>query len=275
MNASPLMIIDSHCHFDFSAFDNSREFLWQQCQKNNISHLVIPGVSPEQWPACAAIAKQCEGIFFAAGLHPWWVGQYVADKNKAGFEGSLGELSTELSDKIAQQLQHSLCVAVGECGLDKAIDAPLDVQLSLFESQLSTAQQLNKPVIVHNRKAHNEILSVLKSHTSLTGVIHAFSGSKELAKQYWDKGFYLGVGGTITYARANKTREAIKRMPIESIILETDAPDMPLCGEQGKNNSPLKVRKIAECLSELRGETFGYIAEKTTENAVKLFSLPR
>ncbi|RYZ90248.1 MAG: TatD family deoxyribonuclease, partial [Moraxellaceae bacterium] len=136
------------------------------------------------------------------------------------------------------------------------------------------AQDIAMPLIIHCRKAHNELLQQLKHyHFEAGGVIHGFSGSYDMAMQYWSMGFRLGIGGTITYERANKTRQAVKRLPLESLVLETDAPDMPLHGKQGEPNSPVNIIAIAQMLANLRGESLEIIAAQTTLNAQQLFKI--
>ncbi len=255
-------LFDSHCHFDFSVFDEQRESLWSECIAAGISRLLIPGVEPQQWSKVYDITQKCEGIVMAAGLHPW----YVSDITASTFLHNV--------DAWIAQLQHRECVAIGECGLDKLIAAPLENQQTVFEAHLAMAADLGMPLIIHVRQTHNETIRLLKKY-ALTdgGVIHGFTGSKELAMEYWKMGFYLGVGGSITYPRANKTREMVKAMPLESLLLETDAPDMPLNGYQGEANSPLKLVEVAKVLSQLREQTLEHIVEQTTINAYKTFGL--
>lgn len=139
---------------------------------------------------------------------------------------------------------------------------------------LQLAIEFNKPVILHSVRAHHYLLPILKKYRPQRGgVIHAFSGSYETAKQYWDAGFYLGIGGTISYERAAKTRAAVQQMPLESLVLETDAPDMPLQGTQGQRNSPEKLLEIAHCLAALRAQSVEQIAQQTSANTWKLFGI--
>lgn len=253
-------LIDSHCHFDFTAFDVDREEVWQSCLNRGVRAMVIPGVSPVDWPKAIALSATMPGIYHAVGLHPWWVNEAI----------ELGGLA----DQLRTAAQGERCVAIGECGLDAAIESPLAIQQPVLELHLPVAKALALPIIIHCRRAHNELISLLK-HNPLPagGVIHAFSGSYEMAKQYWDMGFYLGIGGTITYERAHKTRDAVKAMPVESLLLESDAPDMPLAGKQGQRNSPENIPLIAQALAELRGEPVQLIAEQTTRNAQTLFKI--
>ncbi|MEO0442507.1 MAG: TatD family hydrolase [Pseudomonadota bacterium] len=254
---------DSHCHFDFAEFDRDRELIWQQCRKHNIDGLLIPGTTPEQWPGLFSLAKTYPGTVGAVGVHPWWVSRLAGER-----------LNSQQQQFMHECLQQPLCVALGECGLDGLIDLPLDRQQPIFEQQLALACEYQKPLVIHCRKAHNQLLALLARYRPQKGgVIHGFSGAVELARQYWRLGFSLGIGGTISYPRAAKTRRMVQAMPLDALLLETDAPDMPLNGYQGRPNSPLKVIDVAKCLAELRQETLNTIAQVTTGNARQLFQL--
>ncbi|MFO1390035.1 TatD family hydrolase [Cellvibrio sp.] len=262
-----MILFDSHCHFDFADFDNDRDSVWRNCQENGVRHLVIPGVSPAQWSSAAKFANQYAGIYCAAGLHPWWIAREF-NSNHLGVD-----LQT-LKRQLISQIEEKNCVAIGECGLDALIDCPIAEQLQVFEVHLQVAQETKMPLIIHCRKSHNGVLQWLKSYRlPAGGVIHGFSGSYELAKQYWSLGFRLGIGGTITYERANKTREAVRQLPLDAILLETDAPDMPLHGKQGERNSPVYLVQVANELASLRGDDLAHIAKQTTLNAQSLFKI--
>lgn len=264
-------LFDSHCHFDFPEFDADREQIWAGCRMLGIEQLMIPGVSPDQWARAEKIAQQLPGIYFSAGVHPWFIEHSLPQIRISGFSATDAQ---QLREQLAFWLAKPQCRALGECGLDGAIDVPLDLQMTLLECQLRLARELNKPLILHCRKAHNEMMQLLaREPLPAGGVIHAFSGSLEMAQHYWKLGFYLGIGGTITYERASKTRAAVTAMPLESLLLETDAPDMPLAGYQGQRNSPEKLLRVAQCLAELRGENLEYVALQTTTNAERLFNL--
>ena len=265
----PNEFFDSHCHFDFDAFDHDRKVIWQHCDSLGVRQLMVPGVHPEQWNHAASIARQCAGIYFAVGVHPWW-----AEKINQG------EWNARQVENIRCKLQSALsdekCVAIGECGLDALIATNFATQQQLLDVHLQLASECKLPVIIHCRKAHNELITQLKKYTLCAGgVIHAFSGSVDLAKTYWRLGFCLGIGGTITYERAQKTRETIKHLPIEALLLETDAPDMPISGQQGQRNTPENIPVIAQALADIRAEPVDYIAEKTTKNARRLFGLEK
>lgn len=258
-------MIDSHCHLDFPEFDPDRDDIIARCRRSGVRAIIVPGVAQSQWSKAQALSESHDGIFFAAGIHPWWVSQLDEPSN----------LSTSILDALKQTLEHKKCIAVGECGLEGASDVPMESQQAVFQKHLFIAQQVDKPLIIHSVKAHHLVQAALKKHElKAGGVIHAFSGSYEVAIDYISRGFMLGVGGVIMYDRAKKTRDAIGRIPLESIVLETDAPDMPLAGKQGQRNSPVYIPAIAEALANLRGESVEHIAQQTTKNVRNLFSLP-
>lgn len=272
-----MQFFDSHCHFDFAIFDKDRDLIWRECDVLGITHLIIPGVAPEQWSTAAEIAQPYRNMYWGAGLHPWWINEESIKSNN--IKKDIAENDIELFLKsLYQQLQKNIrqqkCIAIGECGLDATIETPIALQHQVLDIHLQLAQQISMPLIIHCRKAHNELLVQLKRYDlPAGGVIHGFSGSYELAASYWDMGFRLGIGGTITYERANKTRAAVKKLPLDAILLETDAPDMPLSGKQGERNSPAHIIDIAQTLADLRGEPLGKIAAQTTLNSRTLFKI--
>ena len=267
-----MQLIDSHCHFDFEAFDNDRVSLWQHAQKIGITALLIPGVSPQQWSKADTICQQLQGIAMAAGLHPWWLAGWQQAMTSTTSNPFSRVALQQLRNAITTQASQAHCVAIGECGLDGFIDTPMEHQLAVFEMHIDLACELQLPLIIHNRKTHHQTLALLKRYQPpCGGVIHGFSGSREVAQRYWQLGFYLGVGGTITYPRAVKTRKAIVALPLEALLLETDAPDMPISGRQGQANSPVFLPEIAGCLAQLTGIKRDAIARQTSANCRSLF----
>jgi TatD DNase family protein len=258
-----LNLIDSHCHFDFPEFDQQRGELWKKANQNGIEALIIPSVSPEHWCRARELTQHLKNLYWTAGLHPWWCEDYY---RKESF--------SNLKNLLESAVSHSSCVALGETGMDSIKGGPMELQQESLQIHLQVAQDFSKPVILHTHKAQAEVYQLIKPFIGkVRGVVHAFSGSYEQAMQWTNAGFYLGVGGVITYERANKTREAIKKIPLDFILLETDAPSMPLAGEQGKINTPLHLISIAKCLAELKQESIEKIAEVTRQNTQKLFGL--
>ena len=260
-------MIDSHCHLDLPAFDSDWQEVVSRAVQSGVTRLLIPGTTNASFKQQFAIqSKQVDAlpIDVALGLHPYFLNTETTP------------LSTQLSileQAVASHRHH--IVALGEIGLDCHIPLDFGLQLQAFEHQLMMATQFSLPVILHHRKSHHHIFSSLKKvgYTG-RGVIHAFSGSIEVAMQYINRGFYIGVGGTITYERAHKTREAIrylfKHHP-SSLLLETDSPDMPMMGRQGKRNEPAHVIDVVTALAHLVGSTTTTVIDSTNENYYNCF----
>ncbi len=263
-----MRFFDTHCHFDCPAFDPDREQVWASALALGVEKIVIPGVTPSQWSKARVTAEQIAG-YYAVGLHPRWVPTYATACERDQVE-PLDHLQSLLTSALAQC--DGALVAVGECGLDKPYDLPLVTQLDYFRLQARIAAECGLPLMIHAVGYHAEILRVLKEVPNPQGgVVHAFSGSYEIAQQYWQAGYRLGVGGVITYPRANKTRKAVAAMPLEALVLETDAPDMPLSGYQGMRNSPEKIPQVARCLAELKALPLQEVVNICFDNSVRLF----
>ncbi|GLS27791.1 TatD family hydrolase [Marinibactrum halimedae] len=256
--------IDSHCHLDFEPLQPVEQTI-TAARNAGVSEFIVPGVSPGEWSSLQSLSSEFDCIHCAFGVHPWWIKQCLLEKHSLSMvEKTLARLVTE-----------PYCLAVGETGLDGKADTPMTEQLQWFEAHVRLACEAKKPLIIHAVNEHPRIQKVLKRYRPpCGGVIHGFSGSYELGASYWKMGFYLGVGGTITYPRANKTRNAVSRLPLECLLLETDSPDMPLNGRQGETNYPQFLPLVAEELASLRGVAVEEVALQTSENARCLFALP-
>ena len=261
-----MSLIDSHCHFDFDAFAPDRADVWQRCRERGIDRLVLPGIHIAQWRSLFALVNSDPQWFGAVGVHPWWAKDLALSPER---------LQQAVVERVRKESAHTgRCVAVGECGLDANIDTPMDLQLAVLRPQLAAACELELPLILHSVKTHSELLALLKEfRPPRGGVIHAFSGSLEVAREYWKLGFYLGIGGTITYERAAKTRRTVSEVPLESLVLESDAPDMPHAGHQGQRNSPEYLPAIAQTLADLRGIPVAEVHAQTRKNTERLFNL--
>lgn len=251
-------MIDSHCHLDFDAFEPDRSDVIELAKKNGITHILVPGTRANTWSKQIQLGEQYPELYIALGLHP-----YFLDSAKESHIDSLDQLLS------AHQTQ---VVGVGEIGLDFSIQTETTRQAYFFERQLDLAIHHHLPVIIHHRRSHNQIIQTLKrKQVTRGGVIHAFSGSLYEAQSYLDMGFLLGVGGTITYSRAQKTRKALAGVPLEGLLLETDAPDMPMEGKQGMRNSPVYLPAVLNALAAIRTETKAQIAHQTDVNFNRLF----
>lgn len=260
------MYIDSHCHLDLTEFDRDRGEVLLRAREQGLCGFVVPGVDPEQWFGAQALCQVHNDVFFAVGLHPWW-----AERALALFSDVYTWAESEQA-RVEMFADSDKCVAIGECGLDKNIELSLPQQIEILETHIAWSQAFHLPLILHCVKAHAELLAVLKRHPLNAGaVLHGFSGSELIAKEYWRIGVAIGVGGTISYERANKTRQAIAAMPLEALVLETDAPSMPLAGKQGERNSPEYVPLIAQALAELRRQSVDEIQTQLFNNTQRLF----
>lgn len=252
-------MIDSHCHIDFSQFDCDRAEVASRAKALGVNTILIPGTRAQDWPKQITLAINIPIFKFALGLHPYFLNEYQPEHML-------------LLDELLHSHQTQV-VAVGEIGLDKAIAIPMQLQQQLLEQQVALANKHNLAVILHHRQSHNELIRCLKSHPVLRGgVVHAFSGSMQEANTYIELGFKLGIGGLITYPRAQKTRNVVAKLPLETLLLETDSPDMPLSGRQGQRNSPEYLPEVLEVLSQLRAESKLQIEQATTDNFNQLFT---
>ena len=255
-----MRLIDSHCHLDLSAFDADRNAVLQRARDSGVTDVIVPAVQASGWGKLQGISEADNpvNVHPAYGLHPVFERHHEAN--------DLLLLEKQLSDESA--------IAVGECGLDFFIDEyDKAKQLSFFTGQLDLAVQHQLPVIIHSRKSLDFVLKELRLRPGLIGVVHSYSGSYQQAKQLIDLGFYLGFGGPITYPRARKLRGLIVDLPLESLLLETDAPDQPDISNHGQRNEPSWLNSIVSCVAELRKTPTEQVAEITTKNCEMLFGL--
>ncbi len=255
----PLELFDTLCHLDFPVFDKDRKQLIVKANKVGINHIMIPATKKDSWRVLRMHVAQNRSLYAALGLHPMMIEEHK--------DSHLDDLDKALSLPPVH--------AVGEIGLDFYDSrAHRDKQEVFFRSQLKLAIKHDLPVILHVRKAHNEVLKHLKMlHFQQGGIVHAFSGSFEIAKEYINQGFKLGFGGMMTYARSVKIREMVKMLPLDAIVLETDAPDMIPATSQADRNTPIHLLDIFKVLCELRDESPQVLAEATCRNAKSVFKI--
>ncbi len=253
------MLIDSHCHLDAPEFDADRDAVIARARAAGVVAQVVPAVAASGWAKLGSLCTKGSGLHPAYGLHPMF----------------LAEHRNEHIDALRALLATERAVAVGECGLDfhvEGLDA--DRQQFFFEQQLKVAREFDLPVIVHARKAVDAVIAILRRIGGLRGVVHSFSGSEQQAEQLWKLGFCLGIGGPVTYERAQRLRRIVAAMPIEFLLLETDAPDQPDAFHRGERNEPARLTVVRDCISELRGVTPDALTAATSRNAGQLFKLP-
>ena len=245
-------IIDTHCHLDVTDFDFDREQVLKHCHMAGISKIIIPAIESKTWSGLLELCQSGEGLYPALGLHPVFIDNHQTDDIKR-------------LEKLVEQVSP---LAIGEIGLDFYLkDLDKNKQLELFEQQLLLAQKYNLPVILHVRKAHDQVLQLLKKIKVEGGFCHAFNGSLQQAEKYIELGFKLGFGGTLTYENSTKIHQLAKTLPLDSIVLETDAPDMVVESHRGERNSPEYIVEALAALAKIRNESVEFIATQTTNNA--------
>lgn len=255
------MFADTHCHLDFSELAQQLALLKVGMEEKKIGLLVVPAVERNNWSKVMKICSRDSRFFFGLGLHPYFIDRHK-EEDLIVLAETVGDLKKEKVDKL---------VAVGEIGLDfTRPDA--GKQISLFEGQLALAESHKLPVIIHTRKAHSETLASLKKYQLVGGVIHAFSGSFELMMSYVELGLKIGVGPVITWPSSVKSRKSFMMAPIESLVLETDAPDMAVTNVLSGSGSPLDVCHVFAELAKIRNETKQQLEQALWENSKQLFN---
>ena len=256
-----MSFVDTHCHFDFPPFSEHESDSLQQAAAAGVEKIIVPAVAASRFQRVLSLAENHPALYAALGLHP----MAVAEHNDA----AVALLEQHLKQRPAK------LVAIGEIGLDLYIENPLfEKQQALLDAQLKLARDYDLPVILHSRRTHDKLAMQLRRiDLPRRGVVHGFAGSLQQAEAFIKAGYAIGVGGTITYPRASKTRETIARLPLASLLLETDAPDMPLCGFQGQPNRPERVVNVWQTLCELRNEAPELIRDTLRENTRRLFRI--
>ncbi len=250
-------IFDSHAHYDDEQFDSDRDGLLSSFEENGVSGVICCGVNAESSAAALALAEKYGFIFAAVGFHPLNLDDY--------YEGAL--------EKIKELSKRAKCVAIGEIGLDYHYEKESKArQIRLFEQQLALAAELNLPVIIHDREAHEDTLNLIKEYRP-RGVVHCFSGSAETAAEIIKAGMYIGFGGAVTFKNAVKPCEAAKAVPDSRLLIETDAPYMSPVPFRGKRCDSRLIPNTAEKLAQIRGCTAQQILDLTAANAKKLFNI--
>ena len=256
-----LRFVDTHCHFDFPPFVGDEAASLARAAAAGVEKIIAVSVSADRFAGVLALAAQYAPIYAALGMHPMAIASH-GDAQLAALEKQL-------------QARPEKLVAIGEIGLDLFIDNPqFERQQALLDAQLRLARDYDLPVILHSRRTHDKLaLHLRRIELPRRGVVHGFAGSEQQALAFIRAGYHIGVGGTITYPRASKTRHTIARLPLSSLLLETDSPDMPLQGFQGAPNRPERVKNVWQTLCELRPESPQHIAETLRENTRTLFGL--
>jgi TatD DNase family protein len=251
-------LVDSHVHLDQLPFAPDREAVIKRASLAGVSRMIIPATHAATWAALDALCGEHPHIYPAFGLHPAYIDKHLPEHVQT----------------LSSWLDRNVAVAVGEIGLDFHVERlNRDLQRDYFARQLQLASDYDLPVIVHARAALEEVILTLRRHGGLRGVVHSFSGSQQQAENLWKLGFHLGISGPITYERAQRLRRIVSNMPIQYLLLESDAPDQPDAGHRGQRNEPARVATILSCVAALREQPLAEVAAATTANARQLFKL--
>ncbi len=253
------MLVDSHCHLDAPRFDADRDAVIARARAAGVTRQVVPAVTAASWAGLRDACRRAPGLYPAYGLHPMFMDAHEPDD----------------LDRLARWLEAEKPVAVGECGLDFFVDGfDAEAQAFYFEGQLRLARDLDLPVIIHARKAVDAVMAAIRRFAPLRGVVHSFSGSLDQARRLHAMGFLIGLGGPVTHARARRLRHIATEIDIDSLLVETDAPDQPDAGIRGERNEPARLPYVVEAIAGLRGMAPEALAHATARNAERLFGLP-
>lgn len=253
-------VFDSHAHLDDGRFDTDRDALIASLPAKGVGFVVNAGADMASSRLSIGLAERWPYIYAAVGVHP--------HEAKTLDEAGLAELKAMLA--------HPKAVALGEIGLDYHYDySPRDVQRVWFDRQLALAREMNKPVVIHSREAMEETLSILRPYVrdGIWGVMHAFPGSWETAREMLDMGFMIGLGGTVTFKNAVKPVEVAAKVPLDRLMIETDCPYLTPVPYRGQRNEPAYVRLVAEKIAELRAIPVAEVIGVTCENARRFFGI--
>ena len=251
-------LIDTHCHLDVAEFDADREAVLQRARDAGVTQFVVPAIDADHWDDVIRLQEQETDIAIALGMHPVFMERHLPQHVRA----------------LSEAVSSARAVAIGEIGLDYYIEnADRNAQQALLSSQLDIAADADLPVILHVRKAHDDVIRMLGKHPVKGGIIHAFNGSLQQADKYLAMDFKLGFGGMLTYERSRKIRALAKALPLGALVMETDAPDMTVASHQGGRNSPEYLPECLQALADVRDESIETLAQQTSANARQVLCL--
>ena len=252
------MLFDTHAHMNDPAFDEDRNEMILSLKEKGTDFVMNVGCCLDSSKDCIALAEKYPFVYASVGSHP----------------DSADEVNEEVIEAYRQMAQHPKVLSIGEIGLDYYYETiPREVQQKAFRMQMELAREIDMPVIVHERNAHDDGMRIVKEFKGVTGVFHCYSGSAEMARQLVNMGWYIGFTGVLTFKNARKAVETAEQIPLERIVLETDCPFMAPEPFRGKRNDPGYLYRMAERLAEIRGISVEEVQAITTENAKRLYRL--
>jgi TatD DNase family protein len=256
-----LELVDSHCHLDVEQFDGDREAMIERAFAAGVRTMVVPGIRVPDMPRVLALADGYPEIYIGVGVHPHEAHTWTPEDGP----------------QLREWAKHPKVVAIGEIGLDHYYpEPPREIQHRVMVEQVQIAGELGKPIIVHDRDAHGEVLELLKQHLDpqAGGVMHCFSGSYEFALACIKLGMVISFAGSVTFKNAHNLQEAASKLPLDKLLIETDSPYLAPVPHRGKRNEPAHVADVARKLAELQGVSPEEVARVTSANARRLFRLP-
>ena len=275
MSTSTLKLIDIHSHLHFPPFDADREAVFVRMREKNVGAILV-GTSMETSRSAIAVAEKHENAWATVGMHPTHFHSDYHDANELSDAEHFSKSPFD-ADAMRELARHPKVVAIGECGLDYFRDGKTaeakQVQHEGFRAHIVIAREVGKPLAIHCRDAYDDVLTMLREERAqeIGGHVHFFAGSWDIAEQFLEMGFYLSFTGVITFS--SQYDKVIKNMPLDRIMVETDAPYVAPAPFRGKRNEPIYVEEVARRIAEIKGISFDEVAQATTENAIKLFEL--
>ncbi len=255
------MLIDTHCHLQDKRFAGDLEAVLDRAQEAGVAYVLVVGSDLATSREACELAQKYPQLFAIVGVHP----HDSKDADRATF------------DEIRKLAAQERVVALGEMGLDYHYDfSPRKIQQRVFRYQIGLARELGLPIVIHDREAHADTMAILKEEKAeeVGGVLHCYSGSWEMARECIKMGFYISIAGPVTFANAKKLVQVVENLPLEHLLVETDAPYLTPVPHRGKRNEPAYVRHVAEAIARIKGIAVEEVEEQTTANAIKLFGLP-
>lgn len=254
------MLFDTHAHYDDEKFDMDRYEVIEAAHKSGVSYILNASSNIASSAAGISLAEEFEFVYAAVGVHPH----------------NVGETNDNTIATLADFARNPKVVAIGEIGLDYYYDySPRELQKDLFAKQINLAKNLNLPIIVHDRDAHEDVMKIIKAENAKTvgGVLHCYSGSVEMAQELLKNNFYISVGGPLTFKNASKVIEVVKSVRFDRLLIETDCPYLAPEPKRGRRNDSSYIRLVAQKIAEIKGVSFEEAASITTENAKRLFNI--
>lgn len=251
-----MKIFDSHAHYDDKWFDDDREALFKSMPLDSVAYIINNSIDLKTAEIAKSYSEKYPYIYFTAGFHP----------------ENLENMPENYLDSLKKYLMHPKCVAIGEIGLDYHWDIPRDLQLNVFKEQLQLAKELDVPVIIHDREAHGDTMDILREFKP-KGLMHCFSGSVEMMREVIKLGMYISLGGSVTFKNARHSVDCAREVPLERLLLETDAPYLSPVPLRGKRNDSRNIKYVAEKIAEIREMSPQEILNITYENAKKFYGI--